>query len=188
MFPDWWESGLVSIPFFDGEKLKITFMNFLPQDDPKFIEEADTALSNFLKLGTIHRDSYSELIYKNYSECLDGLDDEDRMLESLEFGSVQELWGFVEPGEIFVSRRNNNDMDIYIDISCECKWEEEHGLSLVFRQGKMLTRVSQHDGELTDADAFGKPDADDELLAKFNKLYSSKPSLFQRIVKWGKGK
>ena len=37
----------------------------------------------------------------------------------------------------------------------------------MFRQGKVLTRVSHQDGHLTDADAFDKADSEDLLLSRF---------------------
>ena len=52
-------------------------------------------------------------------------------------------------------------------MACECEWEQEHGLQLVFRQGKKLTRVSDQDGHLTKADAYGIPDNEDKLLSAF---------------------
>lgn len=35
-------------------------------------------------------------------------------------------------------------------ISCECEWENEHGLQLIFKDGKSLTRVSSVDGSCED--------------------------------------
>lgn len=52
-------------------------------------------------------------------------------------------------------------------MDLDCEWEEEHGLALVFRKGMRLTRVSQYDGWLTEADAFDRPDAEDLLLSQF---------------------
>ena len=66
-----------------------------------------------------------------------------------------------------MSRRAYQEQDIYVQVACECDWEQEHGLQLVFRQGKKLTRISDNDGHLTEADAYGKPDEEDELLSKF---------------------
>lgn len=50
---------------------------------------------------------------------------------------------------------------------CNCDWEYEHGLQFVFRQGRVLTRVSAEDGHLTEADAYDKPDSKDKLLSQF---------------------
>lgn len=167
-FSDWWKSSAIEIPFLDNLKLEITFMDFEPEYDSTFIQEADQALTNFLKLTTNDRESISGLAFKN---CMDfladiGFDEADESLRQIK--NESEIWGFIQPTEIYISRRYTGDNDIYVQIVCECDWEQEHGLQLVFRQGKQLTRISEQDGHLTEADAFDKPDSEDELLSKFN--------------------
>ena len=167
-FPDWWRSDEVEIPFFDNRKLTITFMNFEPDAyDKTFAEEADKALENFLSLASIDRDAISDLAYKN---CMDflaavGFDEADEPLRQIKHKN--EIWNFIHPTEIYVTRRPYKEQDIYVQIACECYWEQEHGLQLVFKQGKKLTRISDQDGHLTEADAYDKPDEEDELLSKF---------------------
>jgi hypothetical protein len=166
-FPDWWKSEVVAIPFFDNDKLTITFMDFEPEHDKTFIEEADQALTNFLKLNTEDRNLISELAYKNCMDFLDavGFDEADEPLRQIK--NKNEIWDFIQPTEIYVTRRPYKEQDIYVQIACECDWEQEHGLQLVFRQGKKLTRISDQDGHLTEADAYDKPDEEDELLSRF---------------------
>ncbi|MGN7784466.1 DUF6985 domain-containing protein [Niabella sp. 22666] len=166
-FPDWWKSEEISIPFFDNERLTITFMDFKPEHDKTFIEEADQALTNFLELKTDDRNSISELAYKNCMDFLEAVeyDEVDQPLRQI--NNKKEIWNFIHPSEIYVTRRPYKDQDIYVFVACECDWEEEHGLQLVFRRGKKLTRISDQDGHLTEADAYDKPDEEDELLSKF---------------------
>ena len=78
-----------------------------------------------------------------------------------------EIWNFIQSTAIYITRRYYNDRDIYVQVACECTWEQEHGLQFVFRQGKKLTRASPQDGHLTEADAWGKPDTEDKLLSEF---------------------
>lgn len=40
-------------------------------------------------------------------------------------------------------------LGLHVVLGCECAWEPEHGLQLVFRDGRRLTRISQFDGDLT---------------------------------------
>ncbi len=169
-FPDWWISKEIEIPFFDNEKLIITFMDFDPSQDETFIEEADQALTNYFKLNIEDRKSISTLVQKNCNDFLDAIefDEDDDHLRQL--NDKNEIWKFVYPTEIFVTRRNRRDKDIYVSIDCDCEWEQEHGLQLVFRQGKKLTRISTRDGHLTEADAYDKPDELDELLFAYIKL------------------
>ena len=167
-FPEWWKSDGVEIPFFDNKKLALTFMDFEPEQDLAFIDEADQALTNFLKLNSTTRNSISNLAYKNCMDFLDavGFDEADEALRQIK--DHNEIWSYIQPTEIYVTRRPYKEQDIYIQIACECDWEQEHGLQLVFRQGKQLTRISSQDGHLTEADAYGKADEDDELLSNNN--------------------
>ncbi len=168
-FSDWWESEEIKIPFLNNENFKITFLDFEPEHDKTFIEEADQALTNFLKMNIDDRNLISELAFQNCMDFLDAVefDEDDEPLREIKDNN--EIWNFIYPSEIHISRRPYNDKDIYISIACECEWEREHGLQLVFRQGKKLTRISDQDGHLTEADAYGRPDSQDQLLSAFNR-------------------
>ena len=58
------------------------------------------------------------------------------------------------PTEISVDWDDNDQL--YVIVFCECSWEEEHGLQLVFKDGKKLTRASGIDGHYTDDDEESK--------------------------------
>lgn len=166
-FEDWWESKEIEIPFFDNKKFIITFMDFEPENDDAFIDEADLALTYFLKLNEKDRNSISQLVYENCMNFLEEIefDEADEPLRQIK--DKNDIWNFVYPDEISVQRRPYNDKDIYVVVGCNCDWEQEHGLQLVFRQGKKLTRISDIDGHLTDADAYDTSDEEDDLLSKF---------------------
>lgn len=166
-FPDWWKSKAFKIPFFNNIELTICFMDFEPNHDTTFLQEADQALTNFFKLNSTDRNSISELAYKNCTEFLDevGYDEADDAIRNIK--DKDEIWKFIYPSEIYLTRRPYKEQDIYVFVACECEWEQEHGLQLVFRQGKKLTRISDQDGHLTEADAYDKPDEEDELLSNF---------------------
>jgi hypothetical protein len=166
-FEDWWKSTKIEIPFFEKKKLAVTFMDCIPELDSTFIEEADNALTNFMKLNLDDRNLISELAFNNCMQYLDavGYDEADEHYKQIK--SHNKIWNFIQPTEIYVTRRPYNEQDIYVMVACECDWEKEHGLQLVFRQGKKLTRISNQDGHLTDADANDIPDEEDELLSNF---------------------
>jgi hypothetical protein len=166
-FPDWWKSDSIEIPFLDSEKLAIIFIDFLPEEDHSFMEDADNALRNFLGMTINDRNLISQMVYRNCVDFLNAIDYDEPDDDLRKIQEVNDIWNFVYPAEIYVSRRNKRDKDIYISIDCDCDWEQEHGLQLVFRQGKKLTRISARDGHLTDADAYDKLDNEDELLSKF---------------------
>ena len=167
-FSDWWRSGEIPIPFFSDTKLSIIFMDFIPENDAHFIKEADAALTHFLALSDADRLRISDHIYKDCTDFLELVecDEEDRaMLEQIT--NPHDIWKHVHLQEISISRRRRRDKDIYILIMCDCDWEIEHGLQLVFRQGKQLTRVSTQDCWLTRSDAYDTADSEDPMLSAF---------------------
>jgi hypothetical protein len=164
---DWWKSEPFEIPFFDNQKLPIIFTGFEPENDNAFIDEADQALTHFLKLTSDDRNAISELAYKNCTDFLDAVDFDEADQPLRQITDKNQIWNFIHPTAIYVTRRPYQESDMYVQVACECDWEQEHGLQLVFRQGKKLTRISDQDGHLTEADAFGKPDEEDELLSSF---------------------
>ena len=166
-FEDWWESEPIGIRFFDDKKLKITFMDLVPENDPNFIKEADQALKSFLEKKTNDRLELSELAYQNCMNFLNAVEYDEGDKPLWDIKEKSEIWNFIYPEEIYVTRRHRRDEDIYINVTCECEWEQEHGLQLVFRQGKKLTRISDQDGHITEADAYDKPDEEDVLLSQF---------------------
>jgi hypothetical protein len=163
----WWESGPINIPFLGDKSLPITFCDLTLSEDKLFVEDADLALKNFLSMTLADRNGISELVHKNSADFLDSvdLDEMDEGVKNIK--DPHDIWKFVYPNAIYVSRRTRRDMDIYIRISANCEWEMEHGLQLVFRQGKKITRISNIDGHLTESDAYDTPDEEDELLSKF---------------------
>jgi hypothetical protein len=166
-FPNSWRADNIAIPFFDNLKLSVTFEDYSPEADRSFLQEADQALVAFLNKGSQDRLEISDLVYKNFHLIRNEVDFPywSEALKRIE--RPIEIWRFIRPFGISITRRPYEERDIYINISCKCEWEEEHGLQLVFRKGKKLTRVSQIDGHLTDADAYNIPDDRDELLSKF---------------------
>ena len=167
-FPDWWRSSLIDIPLLGNRRLVITFMDVDPGTDKKFIEEADQALTNFLAMTINDRNSISEFAYANCIDFLDAVDfEEEEERPFREITDKNDIWNFITPTEIYLSRWHRRDMDMYVQVACNCDWEQEHGLQFVFRQGRRLTRISDQDGHLTEADAYNKPDEEDKLLSSF---------------------
>jgi hypothetical protein len=80
--------------------------------------------------------------------------------EPVSIASPADVWHHVDFGsEPVVSRRPYGDRRVYVSLECSCDWEAEHGLQIVFREGKRVCKVGPFDGHLTNADAY----ADDAL-------------------------
>ncbi len=139
-FEEWWNSDLISIPYFQNTKLKVVFTE---AEDENYFKLAEIAIMNFIQLTTSDRQNHSSQIIENYKQNLVF----DYTIK-LEFKSDNEIWDFVYPSVIILAQ--NEIGEVFVLVECGCEWEEEHGLQLVFKNGQRLTRVSYNDGGLED--------------------------------------
>ncbi|MGH3660652.1 MAG: DUF6985 domain-containing protein [Micromonosporaceae bacterium] len=71
--------------------------------------------------------------------------------------SPDAVWDHIQIGaEAEVAR--GDDEHVYVSVECECDWESEHGLQIVFRDGNTVSKVGPFDGHLTNAAAYARPD------------------------------
>lgn len=85
-------------------------------------------------------------------------------LQLPEIADPESVWEYVSFGaEFHVDRGSGGDGQVYVSIECECAWEPEHGLQLVFRAGRIVSKVGPFDGHLTNATAFGREDLEDSV-------------------------
>ncbi len=133
---DFNESEPFSIPYFNGQEIKIIFI----ESNDQYLIEADKVLDRFLKLKEQNRLNDSRLVFEYYNAVLKA-----GYTEPLELNSVNDIWNYVFPGEVILHWDEQGQF--YVCVLCECTWEEEHGLQLVFKNGQKLTRASGHDGD-----------------------------------------
>jgi hypothetical protein len=149
-FDDWWTSEPVTIPYFD-QSLPVTFMGFNPQDPAQqdHLRKANDAVAAFLHLQESDRMRASELVNQNCQEYIEavGVEDWNEAMASIVDPNL--VWQYVHPREVLISYSEKRN-SIFIVLSCECDWEEEHGLQLVYQDGITLVRVSEQDGHYTD--------------------------------------
>jgi hypothetical protein len=138
--PDFFESKPFPIPYFDDKELKIGFVEAKHQP---YLDSADKVLENFIGLNAVDRINNSGMVHNYYSETM-----KYGYTEQLDIKTTSDIWNFITPTEIIIHVDENSDF--YLCVSCECKWEEEHGLQLVFKNGQTLTRASGHDGHFSD--------------------------------------
>jgi len=136
---EWLESDPHEIPYFDNKQLKILFVE---ANHEPYLQGADKVLQHFMNLNSRDRIADSHKIYQYYQQTLNS-----GYTVPLDIDSMTDIWNFVYPSEIII---HWDEDGYYLGISCECEWEEEHGLQLVFKDGKKLTRASGHDGAFTD--------------------------------------
>ena len=155
---EWLITAPILLQFFPSKELLFIFDEGLPEFE--ISPDAVDAAKNFIALRESDRVNTSLAVYRNYQEFVQATGH-----GRLAVDKPEDIWNFVSPQEILVSRRSRVDKRIYVQLLCECAWDPEHGLQLVFREGAVLSRVSMQDGHLTYADAFGLPqDPEGEII------------------------
>ena len=137
---DFFESKPFPIPYFDNKELKI---GFVEAEHQPYLDTADQVFENFLKLNSLDKMEGSDMVFDYYSEVLKKV-----YTDRLPIKKPKYIWNFVIPNEIIIHWDEVGDF--YLCVLCECAWEQEHGLQLVFKNGKILTRASGDDGHFTD--------------------------------------
>ena len=137
---DFFVSEPFEVAYFDNKKLPIGFVEARHQT---YLESADKVLGSFLTLNSRDRINDSELVYKYYDKTL-----QFGYTKNLKVETPSEIWTHVRANEIIIHWDESNDF--FLCVSCDCDWEVEHGLQLVFKNGLTLVRAGGHDGHFTD--------------------------------------
>jgi hypothetical protein len=152
--PEWWVSQPIPVPFLSGQRVSFTLM--VEDADGVYPPDVSDAIERFLALNPTDREATNEPVYKKYTDFADAVSEIE-----VDIPSAARVWDHVRVTEIYVDRRNRRDKDVYVQVACNCDWEVEHGLQVVFRRGSRLVRVSDQDGHLTHADAYDLPEDQD---------------------------
>lgn len=121
-------------------------------------EDLHIAIRNFLSAPESALKEAEAFIYQYYRDANSIWAPEDQ--EYLAVATPREIWGHISLGnEPIVSRRPYGDKAVYVSLECNCDWEPEHGLQIVFKNGLKVNKVGPFNGHLTNSDAY-----DDESL------------------------
>lgn len=123
---------------------------------PGFTDDLETARRRFLNAGGELLEEALPWLWRYY------LDERRTATDALQLGGPEEIWAhltFLTPPEI----RPGGDSPVrphgsYVSFEGEVAWEPEHGLQLVFADGRELCKVGPYDGHLTHAAAYGDLD------------------------------
>ena len=148
-----YRSEAVSIPVLAGVACHLVIEGY---DDDANREDFDAAVAAFLTLDRDALAAAAPAIFEYYQDVVYWLaDDEVPVL----IGGPDSVLDHVHPGpEVVVARDLRRDRRVYVSVECECDWEPEHGLQIVFRDGATVTKVGPFDGHLTNAAAYARDD------------------------------
>jgi hypothetical protein len=153
----WLRSSPIPVPVLGGVPCRFIVEGY--EADPAK-GDFDAAIRAFLALDRSVLEAAAPHIFAYYRAMTDDVlaagDDwcveiagPDQVLDHVRFG-----------GEPMVTRDHHVDRHVYVSVSCDCDWEEEHGLQIVFRDGVAVTKVGPDNGHLTNVAAY-----DDDSLA-----------------------
>jgi hypothetical protein len=149
---EWYYSQPIAVPLLGGQECQIVVEGY---DEDTNKTEFHAAIQNFLSLRPSVLNQAEPYIFQYYQDCFYNSEDfEDG--EGAEIRNESEIWRQVRLGtRPVVTRRPYGDKAVYVSLECECDWDEEHGLQLVFKSGSKLNKVGPYDGHVTNSDAYG---------------------------------
>jgi hypothetical protein len=153
-----YQSEPLPVPVLGGKICRVIAEEY--ENDPNK-SEFHTAISNFLSIGPEVLRAVEQHIYQYYKDTFDILEpdpEEDFVI----IKTPADVWQHIEFGDCpVVSRRPYRDKKVFVSLECECAWEEEHGLQIVFRNGLTVNKIGPFDGHLTNSDAYADDSRED---------------------------
>ena len=153
----------IEIPVLLGARLPVQTEGFADDPNP---DEFREAIANFLACDESVLKAASAYVFDYYRDIAAECGDEPDFVEIAASGDV---WDHVQfAGEPCVARRAYGDKAVYVSVECNCDWEPEHGLQIVFRQGKAVNKVGPFNGHLSNADAYDDKALEDTVYCSLS--------------------
>jgi len=126
------------------------------EQDPRPQEFSD-AISHFLALDKAVLLGVENEIFSYYRDCVQFAKSEG--FDVVDLSSADQVWQHIQFGdEILVCRRQTGDQGVYVLLECDCDWNEEEGLQIVFKNGNVINKLGPFDDFLSNADVYGLPE------------------------------
>lgn len=146
---EWVVSDPVPLPLLDGLALPFVLEDVETDAAPQDFADAVRA---FLALGAADRDAAAPRVWRYYRWFTDLCERGGYDVDWAPIATPAQVWAHVQPNEVMVTRGGDPSTPVHVKLSCNCAWEVEHGLQLVWRGGRELVRVSDIDGHLEGGD------------------------------------
>jgi hypothetical protein len=149
----WKESRPIPIPYFDGNAVDLFF-----EDEAQLLHFAHT-IRNFLTLTPADRVTHTRHAWAYFKDFTDdvGFEWVDAGMEDLPLNS-EDIWNFVTPNTLSAIESwdvgNRDETRQFIVLEGNCGWEAEHGISMSWRDGRELVKLSAYDGHATNGHAY----------------------------------
>ncbi len=149
----WRRSEPLPVVVLRGQTCRIVLEGY---DDDQEKGEFHEAIENFLAADATVLEAAASHIFRYYQDC--NADWEPGDEEYIAIQAPADVWDHITLGdEPTVTRRGYGDHGVYVTLECNCDWEPEHGLQIVFRRGLSVCKVGPNDGHVTNSDAYANP-------------------------------
>ncbi|MFB7919427.1 DUF6985 domain-containing protein [Streptomyces sp. NPDC056061] len=155
---DSYTSDPITVRVLDDAECQFLVVGY-DEDDAQ--EDFHTAIDAFLALGASALRAAAPFVFAYYQDV------RSRLVELgidpvVTIDGPDDVWDHVEFGwEVTVERDWSGDRQVCLSSESSCAWEREHGLQIVFRGGRTVTKVGPFDGHLSNASAYGRDDLAD---------------------------
>ncbi|MFJ3641015.1 DUF6985 domain-containing protein [Streptomyces sp. NPDC090108] len=142
------------VPVFGGALCRFVVVGY---DDDHAKVDFGTAISAFAGLDESALRSASGPVFQYYLDAKTEVGGDE---DFVSIAGPDDVWSHVRlGGEVSVQREDaHGDRQVYVSVECECDWEPEHGLQIVFRRGSSVSKVGPFDSHLTNVSAFDRAD------------------------------
>lgn len=155
----WLYSEPIEVAALGGETCDIVLEGY-EEDANK--EDFHAAIQAFLAAGPEMLKAAERHVFRYYQDMIQSWDPQHEAYVVI--NAPADVWKHVQLGnEPMFSRNHAGDKGVYVSLECNCDWEPEHGLQLVFRNGATICKVGPYDGLLTNANAYADPDLEDVI-------------------------
>lgn len=149
----WYDSSPIPLEVFMGKECRFIIEGY---DDDVAKEDYHSTIAAFKTAPPHVLQNAEEFVFQYYQDINKFWKSSDP--EFLFIDSPKDVWKHIQLGhDVVISRRGYGNNEIYVSIECECDWEPEHGLQLVFKGGVNICKVGPYDGHVTNSDAYGDP-------------------------------
>ncbi|MFI0450171.1 DUF6985 domain-containing protein [Actinomadura sp. 6N118] len=153
----WYQSEPVPVPALGGVLCRVIVDGY---DEDPAPEDFHAAIRAFLALERSALVAAAPSIFAYYRDIMDDVVDAGDDDWYVEIEGPDTVFDHIQFGDApTISRDSHGDRHVYVSLECECDWEPEHGLQIVLRDGRTVTKVGPYNGHLTNAAAY----ADDTL-------------------------